>query len=107
MIPLYDGTDVQRLRKRSYKLWGTNVRLPVPVAMVQAVAFLVTLWVTFTVYAAVGVTFSSRTLAWFFAPAAGALWAARADQIEGRTVTQYVAARARYLVAPRVVWGDR
>lgn len=98
-IELVDWTAIHRVRRRLYRV--QDVQIPVPTTSVMAAAGVTVLLLTKALLGVLGVAFTERTSVLYLAPAIGAFLLAGREALEGgRTVVQYLRARARFLLAP-------
>lgn len=101
-IPLNDYTDLQRLRRRLYRIH--DVRLPVPIAAIQAGVGLATLLATIAVLGLLGLRLDTPTMAVpYLGPMVAAAKLVGGDMIGGRSPARWVLGWAGFALRPRLM----
>ncbi|MBE1534162.1 TcpE family conjugal transfer membrane protein [Actinomadura algeriensis] len=99
-LPTY--TNIWRIEKRLYKLY--DLRLPMPLPLVQIGVFLGIFVPWIVMLQLVGVPFESPWHVFYIVPPGVLTWLATRPVIEGKRLTELLLSQGRYLAEPRT-WG--
>jgi hypothetical protein len=98
-LPVF--TNVFRLRRRLYRIY--DVELPVPVSLLQVVAFSAAAVLVFTALRAGGVDLTPGSAWVFIVPPGVFAWLANRSVADERTPLEWGTAQVRHLLEPRTL----
>ncbi|MES9607279.1 TcpE family conjugal transfer membrane protein, partial [Actinomadura sp. NPDC000929] len=96
-LPTY--TNIWRIEKRLYKLY--DLRLPMPLPLVQIGVFLGVFVPWIVLLRVVGIPFASPWHVLYIVPPGVLTWLATRPVIEGKRLTELLLSQGRYLAEPR------
>lgn len=102
-IPMLDATDLQRARRRLYRVG--DVYLPIPIAGLQAGVALGFALLWWPLLRMLGLHLGLTTTLPFLGPPIGIVLLLKDDLVEGRSPLAYAFARARWLLGTTTVVG--
>ncbi|MBX6766621.1 MAG: conjugal transfer protein, partial [Actinomadura rubrobrunea] len=96
-LPTY--TNIWRIEKRLYKLYDLRLPMPLPLVQVGVFAGVFVPWIVLLRF--IGVPFESPWHVLYIVPPGVLTWLATRPVIEGKRLTELLLSQARYLTEPR------